>query len=69
MTNSLHGRLSELQEWFELGGFYYVDMKCIETYPVEKAKASSQRQSLQLQNTFLIQVNLLHYCRYCFNVL
>ena len=51
------------------GGFYYVDMKCIGTYPVEKAKASSQIQTLQLQNTFLIQVNLLRYCCYCFNVL
>ena len=40
-------------------GYYYVDMKCIGTCPVEKEKGSSQRQSLQLQNTFLIQVNLL----------
>ena len=42
-------------------GFCYVDMKCIGTWPVEKEKDSSQKQSLQLQN---ICLNLVIFCQY-----
>ena len=37
-------------------GFCYVDMRCIGTWPVEKEKGLSQKQSLQLQNFYLILV-------------
>ena len=43
--------------WVE---FCFVDMKCIGTWPAEKEEGLSQKRSLQLQNTFLIQVYLVN---------